>query len=120
MPKLLKYKEYRGDFEIDIEANILVGKVLGLSDSITFEGSTPEELEKSFHSSVDAYLEFCSNVGKKPEKPFSGKLAYRTDPETHHKIFLAACYAGISINKWIDETLKSAVREENHENLFSV
>jgi predicted HicB family RNase H-like nuclease len=120
MPKLLKYKEYSADFEIDIEAKIFLGKVLDLSDSITFEGTNPEELEKSFHSSVDAYLEFCSKIGKQPEKPFSGNLAYRTDPDTHHKIFLAACHAGISINKWIDETLKNAVGKENNEKMFSV
>jgi predicted HicB family RNase H-like nuclease len=109
MPKLLSYNGYSADFDIDSKSNTLLGRVLDLSDSITFEGNTPKDLEESFQKSVDTYIEFCSKIKKKPEKPFSGNIAYRTDPDTHRKILLSASSAGVSINKWIDEILKKSI-----------
>jgi predicted HicB family RNase H-like nuclease len=39
---------------------------------------------------------------------FSGKLPFRTTPERHRKLFIAATTAGKSINAWMDEVLPQA------------
>jgi len=42
---------------------------------------------------------------------YSGKLPYRTTPDIHRKIYLAATKAGKSINAWMDEVLAQKVKE---------
>ena len=83
----MKYKGYTAQIEIDETAGILFGKVLDIKDLITFQGNTVAELEED------------------PDKPFSGNLPFRTTPQRHHQIFLAAKKANKSINAWMDEVL---------------
>lgn len=82
--------------------------MLDIKDVITFKGETVEEARQAFHDSVDDYLEWCEELGEEPDKPFSGKLPFRTTPEHHRKIFIAATKAGKSINAWMDEVLTKA------------
>ena len=76
-----------------------------VKDVITFKGNTVPELEQEFHNSVDDYLEWCAELGEEPDKPFSGNLPFRTTPQRHHQIFLAAKKANKSINAWMDDVL---------------
>ena len=105
---MMTYKGYTGQIEVDEKAGILHGRVIDITDVITFEGTTVDEIRQAFRDSVDDYLEFCQELGKEPDKPFSGKLPFRTTPERHRKIFLAAKLAGKSINAWMDDTLAEA------------
>lgn len=101
----MKYKGYTAHIEIDETAGILFGKVLDIKDTITFQGNTVTEIEQEFHDSVDDYLEWCAELGELPDKPFSGNLPFRTTPQRHHQIFLAAKKANKSINAWMDDVL---------------
>ncbi|GAB4280189.1 MAG: hypothetical protein Fur0025_07970 [Oscillatoriaceae cyanobacterium] len=105
---MFTYKGYTGNVEVDTEADILFGEVLEIYDVVTFQGKTVEEARQEFQNSVDDYLEFCAELGREPDKPFPGKLLYRTNSETHRKIFIAAKKAGKSINAWMDEVLREA------------
>jgi predicted HicB family RNase H-like nuclease len=109
---LLTYKGYKGHFEVDVEAKIIFGRVLDIRDVITFKGKTIEEAEQAFKDSVDDYLEFCQEIGEKPNKPFSGKLPFRTTPEVHRQIYIAAKKAGKSINAWMEEAVVERASEE--------
>lgn len=104
----MEYQGYVGKLDIDPEADLLSGEVLGLRDVITFQGHTPAEAEKAFHESVDDYLEFCKQRGEQPEKPYSGKFMVRVDPATHRLISLQAAAAGASLNAWV----KGAIAKE--------
>jgi predicted HicB family RNase H-like nuclease len=53
----------------------------------------------------------CAEDGSDPEKPYSGKLAFRTTPEHHRMISEAAAFQAISINHWMDRVLERAARE---------
>ncbi len=103
----MKYKGYTAEIEIDETAGILFGKVLDIKDVITFKGSTVAELKREFHNSVDDYLEWCAELGEEPDTPFSGQLPFRTTPQRHRQIYLAAKKANKSINSWMDEILAS-------------
>ena len=104
----MTYKNYRAEVEIDPDAKVLAGRVLYLRDVIVFEGETVEDAERQFQVSVDDYLAWCAERGKEPEKPFSGKLPFRTTPEHHRKIALAAAQTGKSINAWMDDVVTQA------------
>lgn len=108
---MMTYKGYTVSVEVDVEADILYGRVLDINDVVTFKGKTVEEARQEFQNSVDFYLKFCQELGEDPDKPFSGKLPYRTTPETHRKIFISAKKAGKSINAWMDEILAKAAEE---------
>ena len=101
----MKYQGYTASIEVDETAGILFGKVLDIKDTITFKGNTVRELEREFHNSVDDYLEWCKELGEEPNKPFSGNLPFRTTPEKHRQIYLAAKKANKSINAWMDDVL---------------
>lgn len=102
---MLEHKGYVGAVIFDDEAEIFHGEILGLRDVITFQGSTPQEIKQAFFDSVDDYLDFCTERGEKPEKPYSGKLMLRTTPELHKKIAAKAATEGKSINALINDTL---------------
>jgi predicted HicB family RNase H-like nuclease len=108
---MLNYKGYTGCLEIDEDAGIIFGRVLDIRDVVTFKGDTVTEAKQAFQDSIDDYLEFCQELGQEPDKPFSGKLPFRTTPEHHRKVFLAATKAGKSINAWMDEVLTQAADE---------
>ncbi len=99
---------YTASIEVDVEAGILFGRVLDINDVVTFKGKTVDEARAEFYKSVDDYLTFCGDLGEEPDKPFSGKLPFRTTPENHRKIFIAAKKTGKSINAWMDEILIAA------------
>lgn len=108
---MMTYKGYTASIEVDVEAGILFGRVLDINDVVTFKGKTVEEARKEFQNSVDDYLAFCEDLGEEPDKPFSGKLPFRTTPEHHRKIFIAAKKSGKSINSWMDEVLTDAANK---------
>ncbi len=107
---MMTYKGYVGVAEVDAEDRMLYGKVIGLKDVIGFEGSDFEEREGSFHRAVDGYLEFCEEDGVEPEKPYSGKILIRTDPELHREVVHAAAAADMSMNQWLEKTLKERIQ----------
>ena len=59
MKNYLEYKGYIGTVEFSAEDKIFFGKIQGINDLVTFEGSSVDELEKSFQESILDYLETC-------------------------------------------------------------
>ncbi len=64
---MMKFKGYIGQVEYDDEAKIFHGEVVGLSDIITFQGKSVDELEEAFKGSVDDYLAWCKEREEKAE-----------------------------------------------------
>jgi predicted HicB family RNase H-like nuclease len=102
----MRYKDYTGIIEVDEEAGILYGKVVGLRDVITFQGATVAEASRAFEESVDDYLNFCSTRDEAPEKPYSGKFIVRVKPELHRTIAIEAEARGTSLNSLIEIALR--------------
>lgn len=93
---MLEYRSYLGVVEVDDGA--FVGRVAGLRNVVTFEGATYAEVEEAFRASVDDYLAFCAEP---PDRPYSGKIPLRRDPELHRRVAAQAQAAGVSPNQWI-------------------
>jgi predicted HicB family RNase H-like nuclease len=106
---MMKYKGYTGHVEYDDEAKIFHGKVLGIKDVVTFQGTTVDEIEQAFKDSVDDYLAFCKERDEEPERPFSGKFNLRIPPNLHAKLSLAAQLQGESLNNYITKMLQNFV-----------
>jgi predicted HicB family RNase H-like nuclease len=105
----MEYKGYYAQVVFDEDANVFHGEVINLRDVITFEGETVDALRQAFQDSVDDYLEFCAERGENPEKPYSGKLMVRVDPELHKRVAIVARKRGVSINSLVCEALSKAI-----------
>lgn len=104
----MTYKGYQGRFEYDPEADLLHGEVLNLSDVVTFQGRSIDELKQALADSVEDYLEFCREQGRPPERPYSGRFNVRIPPELHQRIALQAASHGKSLNHWVADALAEA------------
>ena len=110
---MITYKGYHSVFEYDPEADIFHGEVVNLSDVITFQGRSIDDLKQALADSVEDYLEFCASKGKAPEKPYSGRFNVRLEPDLHQRIALEAASTGKSLNGWVADALKNAVQHQH-------
>lgn len=108
MKNAMKYKNYAGTVEYSEEDSCLFGRLLGISDVISYEGESVAELRTAFEEAVDDYLETCEELGKNPQRPYSGKVMLRISPELHASIAMKAEASGKSLNQWATETLSQA------------
>ena len=104
----MTYKGYSARIEYDDEDAILVGHLAGISDVIGFHADTVADLRAAFEEAVDDYVETCARIGKEPQKPYSGRVMFRVDPEVHRRAAQAAELAGKSLNQWAAEVLDRA------------
>nr|WP_210318836.1 type II toxin-antitoxin system HicB family antitoxin [Rhizobium paranaense] len=107
----MSYKGYHARIEYDDEDEIFFGKIAGISDVIGFHAESVTELKRAFHEAVDDYVATCHQIGKEPQKPYSGKMMFRVDPEVHRRAAMAAELSGKSLNQWAEETLEKAAEQ---------
>ena len=102
---MLEYQGYFGMVEAD--DGVFAGRVVGLRDIVTFEGSTFAEVEQAFRNSIDDDLAFCAERGEPPDRPYSGKIPLRVSPEMHRRAAMRAQAAGLSLNQWIARRIET-------------
>jgi predicted HicB family RNase H-like nuclease len=56
MKNTITYSGYMASLEFDPDDNILVGRVLGIDDLISFHGNSVAEFTEAFHEAVDDYV----------------------------------------------------------------
>jgi predicted HicB family RNase H-like nuclease len=106
--KAMVYKGYAARIEFDGEDNIFFGKIAGIRDGVTFHADNVTDLIAAFHEAVDDYVDTCERIGKSPQKPYSGNLMLRVDPDLHSRVARAAELAGKSLNEWSQDALSKA------------
>jgi len=104
----MKYNNYIARIEFDEEDRIFVGRLAGIEDIVSFHGSNVDELEAAFHESVDHYLEVSDRTGRPAQKPYSGNLMLRINPDIHAAVATISQIQGKSINQWAGEVLDKA------------
>ena len=53
---------YRAIIEVDIDTDMLCGRVLDIEDVVTFKGLTVKQAKIEFAKSIVNYLEFCEEL----------------------------------------------------------
>lgn len=102
----LEHKGYDGSVDYSSEDHILHGKILGIRDSVSYEGEDVRTLEQNFMAAVDEYLAFCEAEGKQPEKPFKGTFNVRVKPRLHKLAALRAIEENKKLNNVVEEALE--------------
>lgn len=109
MKNLMKYKEYNAKIEYSTEDACFYGIIQGINDAISFEGQSIEELNINFKEAVDDYISLCKRMNIDPEKTYKGSFNIRIKPELHKKAALLAASDGITLNKWIENTIEKNI-----------
>lgn len=65
----MKYFNYSASYEFSPEDRVFYGNICGITDLVTFEAESVQELELAFQRAVDDYLESGQDMNKVPEKP---------------------------------------------------
>lgn len=111
--KVLSYKGYIAKVEFSIEDKCLHGKIEGISDLVTFESDSAIEIEQEFRSAVDDYLAFCAEVGKEPNKSYSGTFNIRIDPSIHKSLDYYAIEHDTTLNSVVSEACGAFVKTDS-------
>ena len=109
MNNYFEYKGYSTRIEFDAESMLLHGKIEGIGDLVTFESSDAGQIETEFHNAVDDYLDFCAEVGKRPEKEYRGMFNVRVNPELHRRLAAEAHRGNVSMNSLVEQALRSYI-----------
>jgi predicted HicB family RNase H-like nuclease len=107
-----EYKGYLGSAEIDTENTLLYGKLLFISDLISYTANSVPELKENFERAVDDYLEVCAEVGDEPDQPCKGTFNIRVGPDLHRRLNLNARYEGMGLNEYICQSLSNTVDKD--------
>jgi len=105
---VMTYKGYSARVEFDADDEIFFGRIAGIRDIISFHADTVADLKKAFFEAVDDYIETCAKIGQEPQKPYSGNLMLRVDPQVHAQVAIAAELSGKSLAQWSEEVLSQA------------
>ncbi len=106
----MEYKGYYAKIEYSSEDNTFFGSIIGIDDSITFEGKSVTELKNAFHEAVNDYLVMCQRIGKEPQKFYKGSFNVRIDPEIHRQAILLAKSKKMSLNKFVEEAINDSIK----------
>lgn len=109
---LLRYKGYTARPEYSAEDRIFYGSILGISDMVDFQSESAKDLEDEFHKAVDDYLEFCAEIGKEPQKEYSGLFNVRISPELHREVSVFAQAEGVTLNKAVERAIRAMVQNQ--------
>lgn len=105
----MTYKGYSARPEYSAEDGVFFGRLLGINDLVNFESENVEDLEEEFHKAVDDYLEFCAEIGKQPQKEYSGLFNVRIPPELHREVSVFAQAEGVTLNKAVEQAIRAMV-----------
>ena len=109
----LTYNGYTASITYSSVDEVFFGKILGINDLITFEGTSVSELKESFQEAVEDYLETCKTLGKSPDKTYKGVFNVRVPSTLHKKAATLASQHDITLNDFVKSVLEYAVTHEN-------
>ena len=109
MNNLMEYIGYLGSVEYSDPDEIFYGRLIGISDRVTYDGDSVAALKKAFIEAVDDYIESCAEVGKTPEISCGGQIAVRIAPELHRKLVVIAAEHNRPLDKTIEDALQQFV-----------
>lgn len=113
MVNTLKYKDYIATVHYSSDDEIFFGKVIGINDLITFEGSSVEDLKNNFKDAINDYLEICKELNKSPNKTYKGVFNVRVPSSLHQEVALSASQYQMTLNDFVKTALTYAVNHKS-------
>ena len=118
MENNLTYKEYIGTVDFCAEDEVFYGKIHGINDLVTFEGTSVKELKKNFKDAVEDYLETCAELKKEPNKTYKGTFNVRLNSELHQRAAITASKKSLTLNEFVKKAIAYALEHEKEITTF--
>ncbi|MDB5014128.1 MAG: HicB family protein [Daejeonella sp.] len=109
----LKYLDYTATVHYSADDEVFFGKVIGINDLITFEGTSVLELKNAFKESIEDYIATCNSLKKSPDKSYKGVFNVRVPVNLHKKAALFAMQHHVSLNDFVKTAIDYAVNNES-------
>ena len=106
---ILKYKDYEGTAELDMDRDVCRGKILFINDLVIYESESIAGLHLAFENAVDDYIETCVELGIEPQRPLKGQFNVRITPELHKACVLRAKIDGITLNELVGRAISGFI-----------
>jgi len=113
MNDIIKHKGYYATVHFSAEDEVFYGKILGINDLVTFEGSSVMELKSAFKEAIEDYIETCKAAGKEPEKTYKGSFNIRVSPHLHREAAFVALQKNITLNDFVQDAINYAVHHKD-------
>ncbi len=114
---VLKYKDFEGSAELDMDRHVCWGKILFIDDLITYESKSPSSLQKEFEAAVDDYLQTCKELGRAPKRPLKGLFNVRMPPELHKQLHLRSIQDKTSLNETVIQACQAWVNKHSYHHI---
>ena len=118
MNNILQHKSYYASVHFSTDDEVFYGKILGINDLVSFEGSSVKELKKAFKDAVEDYLGTCLAIGKVPEKTYKGTFNVRVPVTLHKEASLFAAVHNITLNEFVKTALTFSLKRPEEVNRF--
>lgn len=104
------YKGYSATIWYDKNENVFRGRVEGITEDISFQGSSIKELDKEFKFFVDTYIVECEHLDIKPEKQFSGSVTAKIPSDIHCRLNLLCKEINMSVEEFVEAAVTFAMK----------
>jgi len=105
----MNYNGYFGSVDFSDEDSLFYGRIIGINDHITYDGSNVDDLRNNFQEAVNEYLEICSRMGKEPEKTYKGTFNVRISPTLHRDLAIYSTSHGKTLNSTVEEAIRNYI-----------
>lgn len=111
--KVLNHRGYSGTVDFSLKDNILFGKIIGIDDLVNYEAENLSKLKVAFIDAVEDYLDTCKEIGKSPDKNFSGIFNVRTSNLLHKKLSFLASSRNMKLNEVVNVACDYLIKNED-------
>ncbi len=106
----MEYKAYIGSVDFSSEDEVFHGKLEGIRDLVTYEGTDVKSLKRAFHEAVDDYLETCQKKNRQPDLPFKGSFNVRVGRDLHKRAAIFSSEHNKKLNAVVSEALEQYIQ----------
>lgn len=106
MKDALSYKDFIGSVQFSADDDVFYGKIEGIDDLVSYEGTSVAELKKAFRDAVEDYTALCKEAGKEPFKSCKGSFNVRISKELHLAAMKKAALEGVSLNQLVKKAIE--------------
>jgi predicted HicB family RNase H-like nuclease len=106
MSDLMEHNGYVGSVHYSDEDEVFHGRLEGIADLVTYEGTDVASLKSAFYRAVEDYLAICKEKSKEPQVPYKGTFNVRVRPGLHKRAAVYAAEHQTRLNSVVAEALE--------------